>query len=148
MSDLLDDETDDRPDDRTITLKRDQIRSLEKQAKAASEAVARAEAAERRLAFAEAGIPLSDPKMAYFVKGYDGDISPDAIRQAATDAGFLAAERVDDTDQLDRLNRTEAGASNGRMSDDDAYQAEMAAAKDVTEVTAIAAKYGRLAGAQ
>jgi DNA-binding PucR family transcriptional regulator len=30
--------------------------------------------------------------MNYFVKGYEGELEPDAIREAATEAGFLAVE--------------------------------------------------------
>lgn len=89
MSDYDDDDEEQEP--RTVTLKRDQIRQLEKQAKAATEATARAEAAERKLAFAEAGLSLADPKMAYFVKGYDGELTAAAITEAATAAGFLGA---------------------------------------------------------
>lgn len=94
MSDayLDDDDDDDEQGGRTVTLKRDQIRQLEKQAKAATEATARAEAAERKLAFAEAGLSLADPKMAYFVKGYDGEMTAEAITAAATTAGFLSTE--------------------------------------------------------
>ena len=40
----------------------------------------KAEDAERRLAFAEAGIPLGDKRASYFVKGYDGELNPDAIK--------------------------------------------------------------------
>lgn len=87
-----DDDDDDEPGGRTVTLRRDQIRQLEKQAKAATEATARADAAERKLAFAEAGLSLADPKMAYFVKGYDGEMTAAAITEAATTAGFLGAE--------------------------------------------------------
>ena len=45
----------------------------------------------RELAFVKAGIQTDDPKMAYFVKGYDGDLEPQAVRQAAIEAGFIAA---------------------------------------------------------
>lgn len=47
----------------------------------------------RELAFAKAGLPMSDPKMNYFIKGYDGEMSAEAIRQAALDAGFLASQQ-------------------------------------------------------
>ena len=47
--------------------------------------------AKRELAFVRAGVPLDDPKMTYFVKGYDGDLEPDAIRSAAIEAGFMQA---------------------------------------------------------
>lgn len=45
----------------------------------------------RELAFTKAGIPMEDPRMGYFVKGYEGDLEPDSIKQAAIDAGFIAA---------------------------------------------------------
>lgn len=46
----------------------------------------------RELAFAKAGLPMDDPKMNYFVKAYDGEMSADAIREAALSAGFLASQ--------------------------------------------------------
>jgi hypothetical protein len=45
----------------------------------------------RELAFIKAGVPMDDPKTGYFVKGYDGELDPQAIRQAAIEAGFMAA---------------------------------------------------------
>lgn len=45
----------------------------------------------RELAFIKAGVPMEDPKMGYFVKGYEGELDPAAIRQAAVEAGFMAA---------------------------------------------------------
>lgn len=47
----------------------------------------------RELAFARAGLPLDDPKMRYFVKGYDGEMTAEAIREAASEAGFLAVQQ-------------------------------------------------------
>ena len=46
----------------------------------------------RELAFAKAGLPMNDPKMNYFIKGYDGELDAEAIRQAALDAGFLSSQ--------------------------------------------------------
>lgn len=50
----------------------------------------------RRLAFVEAGISMADPKMKYFIKGYDGEMEADAIRAAAMEAGFLASQSQGD----------------------------------------------------
>lgn len=50
------------------------------------------QAAKRELAFLKAGINPEDPKMKYFVKGYEGDLSAEAVRQAALEAGFLASQ--------------------------------------------------------
>lgn len=47
--------------------------------------------ARRELAFAKAGIDLNDPKVKYFVKGYDGEMSAAAVRQAAIEAGYVSA---------------------------------------------------------
>jgi hypothetical protein len=90
MADYDDDDKDEG------SVPRSQIRALEKKAQAADEALKRAEAAERRLAFAEAGIDLKDPKMAYFVKGYDGEVEAEKIRAAAEEAGFLAQPQPTD----------------------------------------------------
>lgn len=47
----------------------------------------------RKVAFAEAGIATDDPKMSYFIKGYEGEMTAEAIRQAALEAGFLQTEQ-------------------------------------------------------
>lgn len=90
-------------------------RKLEKDAKAGREAQEKAAGLERRLAFAEAGIKADDPKMSYFVKGYDGEINAEAIIKAATDAGFLgaAAEADNSADlaALDKVSQASAGTA-------------------------------------
>lgn len=68
------------------------IQSLRRAANAAKKLKAENTRMKRELAFAKAGIPLTDPKMNYFVKGYEGELEPEAIREAATEAGFLAPE--------------------------------------------------------
>lgn len=136
---------DDETNERTVTLRRDQIDVLEKQAKTAGDSLARAEAAERKLAFAEAGLPLNDPKMAYFVKGYDGDINTEAIRTAATEAGFLTAPVVDvDAEALARTQQVAAGATSANAGPEQAYFDAMNAAETPEQVVAVAAKFGRL----
>jgi len=51
-----------------------------------------AEQANRQLAFAKAKIDITDPRMSYFVKGYEGDLDPTKIREAAVQAGFISTE--------------------------------------------------------
>lgn len=65
------------------------IRNLRAQADEGKAARAEADAARRELAFVKAGIDPDDPQQGYFVRGYQGDITADAIKTAATDAGFL-----------------------------------------------------------
>lgn len=66
------------------------IRSLRKAANASKKLRAELDALKREIAFAKAGIPMDDPKMNYFVKGYDGELDPAAIRETAMQAGFIA----------------------------------------------------------
>jgi len=70
-----------------------EIKGLRKAAEENPKLKAELNAAKRELAFVKAGIPLEDPKMSYFVKGYDGDLEADAIRQAAVDAGFITIQQ-------------------------------------------------------
>jgi hypothetical protein len=69
------------------------IPGLRKQARRASQLERELEQARRELAFAKVpGLNTSDPKVGYFVKGYEGEFTPDAIRAAAVSAGFIAEE--------------------------------------------------------
>jgi ribosomal protein L12E/L44/L45/RPP1/RPP2 len=68
------------------------IKSLRKAASRSKKLEAELNSLRREMAFAKAGLPLDDPKMNYFVKGYEGEMSAEAIRQAALEAGFLASQ--------------------------------------------------------
>ena len=75
--------------------KRNWRRELEEQAAAGRAAQEQLAQAQRELAFHKAAIPMDAPGISYFVKGYDGDLTADAIRKAAQDAGFLKAPEPD-----------------------------------------------------
>lgn len=121
-------------------------KQIEEQAAKAREAEARAAAAERRLAFAEAGISLSDPKMSYFVKGYDGDLSADAIKAAASEAGFLAppAPQVptEELKEHQQAANLAAGGSIEPPTGNAEYEAAMAQARTREEVFAVMDRFG------
>lgn len=66
--------------------------ALRKQTQATKRAEAEAAAAKREAAFLRAGIdPEGKGIASYFVKGYEGDMSPDAIKAAAMEAGLIQA---------------------------------------------------------
>lgn len=67
-------------DERTVTLKRSQIKQLEEMAKAGKSATDRLAVLERENAFAKAGINLTDKRATYFQKGYEGELTPEAIK--------------------------------------------------------------------
>lgn len=80
-----DDDSDVQPDESPRGLRRAANKSKKLEAELAE--------LRRELAFAKAGIPMDDPKMKYFIKGYDGELDADAIKTAALEAGFLASQQ-------------------------------------------------------
>jgi hypothetical protein len=97
---------------------RSQIKELEAAAKRSKELEERLANVEREAAFARAlGTEVTKPAMSYFVKGYEGELDADAIRAAATEAGFLAAAAPEpvasppaDLGPHDRVQSAAAGA--------------------------------------
>lgn len=98
-----------------------QYRQVEKAKKTAEQ---ERDSARRELAFMRAGIdPERDPKLAFFVKGYEGDLTPEAIRKAAVEVGFLAPPEPDqqageqqqqqaaDLAAAERVNNASTGAA-------------------------------------
>jgi hypothetical protein len=106
--------------------------------------------ARRELAFIKAGINIDDPRMKYFAKGYDGEMTSEAVRQAALDAGFIeeqqsnaqANQAINAAQQ--RVMTASAGAVMEDSSDEAAY-GRMAAAMEEGGVSAmleVARQYG------
>jgi len=98
MSNLEDEFYDD--DQQESNPVRARMKQLEKETRDLRKQLAEAEVARREFNFIKAGIDPSEPKFRYFVKGYDGELSPDAIRQAAEEAQLITPQKpVDDTDK-------------------------------------------------
>jgi hypothetical protein len=143
-------ELDSDDDDKVVTLSRKQIRALEKKAKERDELAKQVETFTRNDVFKEAGIDPKDPKQQYFVKGYDGEVTVDAIRAAATEAGYLAApepsaEQLAQLDASQRMAAASAGATPRGAMDEATMRAEMekAAAEGGSDaIMAVARKYG------
>lgn len=109
--------------------------------------------AKRELAFAKAGIDPDDPRMRYFVKGYEGDLTPAAVRQAATEAGFISAPAESGPDQVqqatvqqaqERVMTASAGAVIEDASEAAAYARLEQAMEEggVTAMLEVARQYG------
>jgi hypothetical protein len=73
----------------------DDFKNLRAKAKKADRLEPEVSALKRENAFLKAGIPMDDPRMGYFLKGYDGELEADSIRQAAIEAGFMEAPPVE-----------------------------------------------------
>jgi len=142
MSDFS--ESDDQYDEEPRGLRK----QIEEQAAKAREAEARAAAAERELAFAKAGLDLSDPKIGYFTRGYDGDADPEKIKAAALEAGFIGSQEPANTIPPEELAQHQAaanlaaGASATPPDENAEYQAAMAAARSKDEALALMDRYG------
>lgn len=135
-------------DDQTIDdqipegyVSRENIRDLEAKAARTSEL-------ERRLAFAEALGPKdpSDTRRPYFEGGYDGDLTPEAIREAAKRDGFLATQAATappavpqaDLDAQARIAGASSGAGAPGAGDD--YFRKLQECKSPEEVMELCAR--------
>jgi hypothetical protein len=109
--DLEEDHEDEQP--RMVQMERKHIRALERKANAADQARSEAQAALRELAFLKAGIPDTGPGK-LFSKAYDGELTAEAIRQAALDYEIIIEEASVPEDELathTRMTNTASGAS-------------------------------------
>jgi hypothetical protein len=70
---------------------RRELRKARKEAKETADLREQLVQQQRLLAFAQAGIDANDPAAKYFVKGYDGDMDPEAIKAAAVAARVITA---------------------------------------------------------
>lgn len=129
-----------------IRQMREQIKKQDALLKEMGEKVDRGAAAERKLAFAEAGLPLNDPKLTYFIKGYDGEMTPEAITAEAAKAGLIQQPATGDDDLTVFQRHREASTQQGPPPNWAAqYETELQAARSQDEIIAVAAKYNRLA---
>lgn len=100
-------------DDQTSGSGNDNLKELRRKAREADRLQAQIDAKDRELAFARAKLDLDDPKLKYFIKGYEGELTADAIRAQAISDGFLPAPESKIPDgELDAQQRI-AGASSG-----------------------------------
>ena len=67
---------------------RSNIRHLEARAKAGDEAVAKLADLQRELSFRDAGVDPNSKQGQYFIRGYDGEMTADAIRAEAAELGL------------------------------------------------------------
>lgn len=143
---MSDDRYDEELDDETESPG-DLRKQLDAAKKAAKQAEARAATLERNAAFRDAGIDLSTKLGQMFSKAYDGDLSADAIKAEAEDAGILGKEdsKIPADEIAAQATATEisSGADAPGAGDKEAEAlAELGNATSQEEALAIAAKYG------
>lgn len=93
------------------------LRKLEAENKRKDELLAEAEKAKRELVFLKAGINPDDPKAKYFVKGYDGEMTVEAIRAAAEEASYIPSQRKELEEDAAAFGRVARAAAQGETSE-------------------------------
>ncbi len=76
---------------RQTTIHPAELRKLRKDAKEVEGLRAQLAASSRRETFARAGIPLDHPMADYLVNGYQGELTPEAIRAEAVRLGMITS---------------------------------------------------------
>lgn len=122
--DGYDDGTDDGDDDgqqeRYVQLTRQQIRALERDAKSARKTTDENAQLKRELAFAKAGVELTEKQQKSVLANIDGDLTADAIKAEAAELGFIAAPPApSDTDEAKALDRIATASTGSESSPDD-----------------------------
>lgn len=110
---FYDDDDNDQPVEPPQNPVRARMKQLEKEAKELRRQVAEFSQASREMNFVKAGIQTDDPKFKYFVKGYDGELTPEAIRRAAEEAQLITPQNnvVDQDKQAwQQSNKIAAGS--------------------------------------
>ena len=118
---------------------RARMKQLEKENAEARKLLAEADTTKRELAFVKAGIDLSSPANKYFVKGYDGELDPDAIRQAAVEAQLIsppvAPSQTEEAQAWSRTAKIAAGSQTAQPPVDWAKRLDQATSpKEVEQI--------------
>ena len=96
---------------------RAQLRKVEQQLQVAEAKAKEAEAAQRELAFVKAGVDPDSAAAKYFVKGYDGELTPEAIRAAAEEANLVSSEKKEVAVEQQAWNRVAQASRAGETSE-------------------------------
>jgi hypothetical protein len=117
---------------------RARMRELESEVKGLRQQAEEAKSAQRELAFVKAGVDLSSGMSKYFVKAYDGELTPEAIRVAAAEANLIQPQEtvqaapIQEKQAWDRVgNASRVGDTSDAVVD---YNARIANAKSEKEV--------------
>lgn len=124
---------------------RERLKELETEVKTLREQAAEAAALKRERAFQKAGIDPEDAAARYFVKGYDGELSAEAIRQAAIEARLLSPDPDPEVSQereaWNRTNQVAAGAQTA--GEGPSIQDRIRSAESEAELMEILAQYNQ-----
>jgi hypothetical protein len=117
------------------------MRELEDRNKALEAQAKEAEAAKRELAFVKAGVDPDSAAAKYFVKGYDGELTAEAIRAAAEEASLIPSQKKEVAAEQQAWNRVAQASRAGETSEAPVdYSQRINNAKSADEVMALLAQ--------
>ena len=132
---------DEAQDQATRNPVRARMRELEDRNKALEAQAKEAEAAKRELAFVKAGVDPDSAAAKYFVKGYDGELTSEAIRAAAEEASLIPSQKKEVAAEQQAWNRVAQASRAGEASDVPVdYSQRINNAKSADEVMALLAQ--------
>ena len=108
---------DEAQDQATRNPVRARMRELEDRNKALEAQAKEADAAKRELAFVKAGVDPDSAAAKYFVKGYDGEFTAEAIRAAAEEANLIPSQKKEVAAEQQAWNRVAQASRAGEASD-------------------------------
>lgn len=143
------------PDDEELEETQDEeqsgnpdIRALRQAARERDALQKQLAARDRELAFAKAKLDFDDPKLKYFIQGYEGELTPEAIRAKAEEDGFITRSQQQqgrppvspqEQQQQQRVMNASSGASETPPED---FRDLISQANSIEEVMALADKHG------
>ena len=127
---------------------RAQIKNLTSRNKELEAKLLVAEDAQKKWTFVEAGVDINAPAAKYFLKGYDGEMTADAIRQAAQEANLIAGTQPEAEAQAEQKvwDRVSKAKSFGEASDPEVdWNTKIRNAQNQDEVMQIMAQVNQAA---
>lgn len=121
MSNVIDDSDDETSETVSKDPVRAHLKKVESENKLLRQQAQELETLKRKMAFAEAGIDVNAPEAKYFIKGYDGEVSAEAIRAAAEEANLLQPQKpmeVADESEKRAWARLQKASTAGEQTDE------------------------------
>lgn len=97
---------------------RARMKQLETEVETLRLKAAEADKLQKELAFSKAGIPMDAPMAKYFIKGYEGEFTPEAIRKAAEEANLIEVPKMETpSSEQQAWQRMKTASSSGQTSE-------------------------------
>jgi hypothetical protein len=95
---------------------RARMKQLEKENREYKKMLAEAQEAKKEMAFVKGGLDMNHPMAKYFIKGYDGELEPDAVRQALEEAQLITPQPQMDASERQGWQETNKVAAGSEVS--------------------------------